>query len=126
MAPSSACATCSPAPTPRCRCSAPRVTCCAQPPGSSPSARTEPAAMAADKETEDPVLVRFRQMSRPVRWVYARPRTFLAFGVGIAACILSPASLRLVTRLLVGWDSFVALYLLLVYAIMLRNAHHRQ
>jgi uncharacterized membrane protein len=75
-------------------------------------------------ETEDPVLVRFRQMSRPVRWIYARPRTFLAFGVGIAAGILSPASLRLVTRLLVGWDSFVALYLLLVYAMMLRNAHH--
>jgi uncharacterized membrane protein len=76
-------------------------------------------------ETEDPVLIRFRQMSRPVRWVYARPRTFLAFGVGIAACVLSPASLRLVTRLLTGWDVFAAVYLLLVYAMMLRSEHHR-
>jgi uncharacterized membrane protein len=76
-------------------------------------------------ETEDPVLIRFRQMSRPVRWVYARPRTFFAFGVGIAACVLSPGSLRLVTRLLTGWDVFAAVYLLLVYAMMLRSEHHR-
>jgi uncharacterized membrane protein len=74
-------------------------------------------------EAEDPVLVRFRQMWRPVRWVYARPRTFLAFGVGIAASILSPGSLRLVTRLLVGWDVFVAVYLVLVYLMMLRSEH---
>jgi uncharacterized membrane protein len=85
--------------------------------------------MAADKEPEDPVLVRFRQMSRPVRAVYARPRTFLAIGIGIAAffvsSLLGAAPLRLVTRELIGWDAFVAAYLLLVYAMMLRNEHHR-
>jgi uncharacterized membrane protein len=85
--------------------------------------------MAADKEPDDPVLVRFRQMSRPVRLVYARPRTFLAIGIGIAAFFISSAagsgSLRLVTRLLVGWDVFVATYLLLVYAMMLGNEGHR-
>ena len=82
--------------------------------------------MAADKEPEDPVLVRFRQMSRPMRAVYARPRTFLAIGVGIAAFFVSaagPEPLRLVTRLLVGWDVLVATYLLLVYAMMLGNDH---
>jgi uncharacterized membrane protein len=36
------------------------------------------------------------------------------------AFILLPGSLRLVTRLLIGWDSFVTLYLLLVYTMMLR------
>jgi uncharacterized membrane protein len=77
----------------------------------------------ADKETEDPVLVRFRRMSRPVRVVYARPRTFFAIAVGIAAGIISPVSLRLVTRLLVGWDVFVAVYLLLVVVMMLRCDH---
>jgi uncharacterized membrane protein len=83
--------------------------------------------MAADKETEDPVLVRFRQMSRPVRVVYARPRTFLAIGIGLVAFFLSsavgPGPLRLVTRQLIGWDVFVAAYLLMVYAMMLGNDH---
>jgi uncharacterized membrane protein len=77
----------------------------------------------AGKETDDPVLARFRTMSRPVRVVYARPRTFLAIAVGIAAFFLSPGSLRLVTRLLAGWDVFVAVYLVLVVVMMLRCDH---
>jgi len=79
--------------------------------------------MAADKETEDPILVRFRQMSRPVRMVYARPRTFIAIVIGIVMVLLLPASLRMVTRLLIGWDSFVAVYIALAYVMMLRKQH---
>jgi len=79
--------------------------------------------MAADKETEDPILVRFRQMSRPVRMVYARPRTFIAMVIGIVMVLLLPASLRMVTRLLIGWDSFVAVYIALAYVMMLRKQH---
>jgi uncharacterized membrane protein len=75
----------------------------------------------AGKEAGDPVLLRFRKMSRPVRVVYARPRTFISMAIGVAAFLLLPASLRLVTRLLIGWDGFVALYLLLVYAMVLRS-----
>ena len=60
-------------------------------------------------------------MSRPVRVVYARPRTFVSIAIGIVAFVLLPASLRLVTRLLLGWDIFVALYLLLVYTMMMRS-----
>jgi uncharacterized membrane protein len=78
------------------------------------------AAMAG-KEAEDPVLVRFRKMSKPVRVVYARPRTFLAVLIGIVAFFLLPASLRLVTRLLISWDIFAALYLALVYTMMFRS-----
>jgi len=74
-----------------------------------------------DNPSEDPVLVRFRKMSRPVRVVYGRPRTFISIVLGIAAFFLLPGSLRLVTRMLIGWDSFVTLYLLLVYSMMLRS-----
>src|SRR4030081_1896344 len=75
----------------------------------------------AGKETDDALLLRFRKMSRPVRVVYARPRTFISIAVGIVAFFLLPGSLRLVTRLLVGWDIFVALYLVLVFTMVLRS-----
>ena len=75
----------------------------------------------ADNGPEDPLLIRFRKMSKPVRVVYARPRTFIAVAAGIVAFFLLPGSLRLVTRILIGWDGFVTLYLLLVYIMMLRS-----
>ena len=74
----------------------------------------------ADKEADDPVLLRFRTMSKPARVVYARPRTFFSVAIGIVAFFLLPASLRLVTRLLLGWDVFATLYLVLAYIMMLR------
>jgi uncharacterized membrane protein len=77
----------------------------------------------AGKENDDPILARFRNMSRPVRVVYARPRTFFAIAVGIAVFFLSPGSVRLVTRLLAGWDVFVTVYLVLVLIMMLRCDH---
>ena len=58
-----------------------------------------------------------------LRVVYARPRTFIAIVVGIAVSLLWPASLRPVTRFLIGWDAFTALYLVLVYVMMLRSEH---
>jgi len=75
----------------------------------------------ADKEADDPVLLRFRNMSRPARVVYARPRTFFAVATAIVAFFLLPGSLRLVTRLLMSWDIFIAMYLLLVYTMVLRS-----
>ena len=74
----------------------------------------------ADSVPDDPLLIRFRKMSKPVRVVYARPRTFISVAAGIVAFFVLPGSLRLVTRLLIGWDSFVTLYLLLVYIMMMR------
>ena len=65
-------------------------------------------------------LVRFRKLPLPVRLVYSRPRTFIAVAIGIVAFFLMPTSFRLVTRLVVGWDVFAALYLLLAYIMMLR------
>ncbi|MEH2473867.1 putative membrane protein [Nitrobacteraceae bacterium AZCC 2161] len=74
------------------------------------------------------LLVRFRKMPAPVRIVYARPRTFIAIAIGIVAFFIAPQSLRLVTRLLIGWDVFTAFYLLLVYVMMMRSglAHIRR
>jgi uncharacterized membrane protein len=84
--------------------------------------------MAGSKTELDEVLARFRKMPAPVRVVYARPRTFMAMAIGIVAFFLLPGSLRLVTRLLVGWDVFVLFYLALVYIMILRSgiAHIRR
>lgn len=74
-------------------------------------------------DKEDPVLVRFRQMSAPLRVVYARPRTFIAVAAGILVFLLLPASHRLITRLVLGWDGLISVYLVLVYGMMLNNDH---
>jgi len=78
----------------------------------------------ASKDADEQFLLRFKKMSTPMRVVYARPRTFIAFAVGVVAGFLTPDSMRLVTRLLIGWDTFVALYLLLVYTMVLRSGVH--
>ena len=44
----------------------------------------------AGKEAEDPFVTRYRKMSKPVRVVYARPRTFFSLAVGIATFFLLP------------------------------------
>ena len=62
-------------------------------------------------------------MPAPVRVVYARPRTFVSIAIGIVAFFLLPDSLRLVTRLLIAWDIFVAFYLALAYVMMFRCDH---
>lgn len=68
-------------------------------------------------------LVRFRKMPKAMRVVYARPRAFIAMAFGIVAFLLLPTSFRLVTRMLIGWDVFVAFYVVLVYVMMLRSNH---
>jgi uncharacterized membrane protein len=55
--------------------------------------------------------------------IYARPRTFVALVLGLVTFFLLPQSLRLVTRMLIGWDAFAALYLALVYVMMWRSEH---
>ncbi|MCO5132057.1 MAG: DUF1345 domain-containing protein [Xanthobacteraceae bacterium] len=73
-------------------------------------------------ETEqDARLARYRRLPRPLRVVYARPRTFVSVALGILAFFLLPDSLRLVSRSLIGWDTFVVSYLLLTYGMILRE-----
>jgi uncharacterized membrane protein len=75
----------------------------------------------AGKDDQDQHLARFNRLPRPVRIVYARPRTFMSAAIGVVAFLLLPASLRLVTRQLIGWDVFIACYLLLAYTMILRG-----
>jgi len=77
--------------------------------------------VAAPKPEHDQAIDRFRKMPVPLRVVYARPRTFISIAVGVIAFLLLPGSLRLVTRLLVGWDVFAALYLVLVFTMVWRS-----
>jgi uncharacterized membrane protein len=76
-------------------------------------------------EADDPHLVRFRNRSMPLRVVYARPRTFIAILAGVVAYVLLPSSFRPVTRLLLGWDVFIACYLVLVYTMIARSEYTR-
>jgi uncharacterized membrane protein len=69
----------------------------------------------------DEHLVRFRKLPKPVRVVYARPRTFISIAIGIVAFFLMPGSLRLATRLLISWDILVTFYLVLAYTMMFRS-----
>jgi len=71
------------------------------------------------KHEIDEFIDRFRKMPAPLRVVYARPRIFISIVVGVVAFFLLPGSLRLVTRLLVGWDVFATLYLVLVFTMVL-------
>ncbi len=72
-------------------------------------------------DNQDPRLARFNRLPLPLRIIYARPRTFVSLAVGVLAFFLLPGSLRLVTRLLVAWDIFIACYLSLAYSLMLRE-----
>jgi uncharacterized membrane protein len=75
----------------------------------------------SQKQELDEVVARFRKKPVLLRVVYGRPRTFIAMAVGIVAFFFLPGSLRLVTRLLVSWDIFVALYLVLVFTMVFRS-----
>jgi uncharacterized membrane protein len=72
----------------------------------------------------DDLVARIKRMPVPVRVVYVRPRTFLSIAIGIVAVLLLPGSLRPVTRLLIGWDIFSTLYLILAYIMMYRCDHN--
>jgi uncharacterized membrane protein len=76
--------------------------------------------VASQKQELDEFVTRFKKKPVVLRVVYGRPRTFAAIAIGIVAGFLLPGSLRPVTRFIVGWDVFAALYLVLAYIMMLR------
>ncbi|ABE37552.1 protein of unknown function DUF1345 [Rhodopseudomonas palustris BisB5] len=69
---------------------------------------------------DDPRLLRFRKLPRAVRVVVSRPRLFISVAVGVIAALLLPASLRPVTRALIGWDVSIVVYLALAFSMMAR------
>jgi uncharacterized membrane protein len=72
----------------------------------------------------EPHLTRFRTMPMWLRVVYSRPRAFIAIAIGIVIYLaLAAAAIRPVTRLLIAWDLFASLYLVLVLIMMMRCEH---
>src|SRR5215471_16780490 len=78
-----------------------------------------------DKQADDPYLRRLRGMPRPVRIIFVRPRLFISLAVGLVALLVLPTSLRLATRLLLAWDTSIALYTVLAFALFLSCDHTR-
>ena len=75
--------------------------------------------MAQGKDFDER-LARFYKLPMFLRVVVSRPRTFIALGIALVVFFLLPESRRLVTRALLGWDLFAAIYLVLAY-VMRRN-----
>src|SRR5262252_8880317 len=61
-----------------------------------------------------------QRLPRAIRIMRARPRLFLSAFVGLIVIAALPAEWRLATRLLIGWDVGVALYLAAIYGMMSR------
>jgi uncharacterized membrane protein len=78
-----------------------------------------------DKQTDDPYIHRLKGMPRPVRIIYARPRLFISLAIGLAVLFVLPTHFRLSTRLLVAWDTTIALYIVLAFALFLSCDHTR-
>lgn len=74
--------------------------------------------------TAMPMHRRFRD-TRAARFLQARWRLLFGTLVCIALVILLPDNYRLASRLLMGWDAGVALYLVLVIAMILRSPPDR-
>src|SRR5205809_1206700 len=61
------------------------------------------------------------------RMIRTRPRLFIsaAFGLGILAIVFPAFEWRAVTKLLVGWNLGIGLYLILAFSLMARSDVHR-
>jgi uncharacterized membrane protein len=66
-----------------------------------------------------------RRLPMPIRIVRARPRLFTAALIGLVVTVLCPSDWRIETRLLVGWDLGLTLYLTLALRMMaVADIHH--
>jgi uncharacterized membrane protein len=74
--------------------------------------------MSNGKGTPTPSQVARRKLPRIVRVVRARPRLFLTAVLGVVIGLVLPSEWRATTRLLVGWDAGVGLYLALAFHAM--------
>jgi uncharacterized membrane protein len=62
-----------------------------------------------------------RRLPKIVRIVRARPRLFLSTLLAVAVIVVLPADWRLSTRLLIGWDVGMGLFLIAAFAMVLRS-----
>jgi uncharacterized membrane protein len=65
------------------------------------------------------------RLPTPIRIVRARPRLFISALIVLVVTVLTPSDWRIATRLLVGWDVGIALYLTLALRMMaMADVHH--
>lgn len=62
-----------------------------------------------------------RRRASILRIIRARPRLFVCAAIGLFLIAVLPASWRLSTRLLIGWDAAIALYLALALETVIRS-----
>ena len=84
--------------------------------------RRAPARLPIKQKADD-FLVRFRRMPKAIRIVYARPRLFISLAIGLVSLLVMPFGWRLTTRLLIGWDISLVLYLGLAYTTVISCSH---
>ncbi len=65
---------------------------------------------------------RARRLPYLVRIVRARPRLFVSVLAGLVIAALLPSEWRYATRVLVGWDAAVWLYLVFIYRLIARSS----
>jgi uncharacterized membrane protein len=65
-----------------------------------------------------------RRLPKILRIVRARPRLFLAGLLAVAVIALLPSAWRVTTRVLVGWDAGVAVYLIAAFRLMRADIGH--
>ncbi len=58
-----------------------------------------------------------KSLPKLIRIVKARPRMFIAIGIGILTFFVLPSSLRPITRALLAWNVIALIYLLLAFAL---------
>lgn len=83
-----------------------------------PASRAKETVKTA-KQKEDELLLRFKRMPKPVRIVYSRPRLFISIAIGMSTLLFMPDAWRLTTRLLIGWDISLVLYLSLAFGTVI-------
>lgn len=62
-----------------------------------------------------------RRLPKIFRILHARPKLIISVALGIAVALLWPLEWRAITRVLLGWDAGVALYLGIVYWTIARS-----
>jgi uncharacterized membrane protein len=69
-----------------------------------------------------------KKLPRPLRVIHVRPRLFLSVALGIIAALILPDRIGPATRVLIGWDITVTLYLALACYLFARSdvAHIRR
>jgi len=61
---------------------------------------------------------------KPARILWSRPHLSLSAVLGLIATLCLPETLRLFTRLLIGWDLGIVIYFLLVFDQINQASHH--